>query len=599
MNLVTNDAAGLFLLPLASKLAEDMWNVVNGLGLVFAPFVFLFVYTFFESRAQGLDEGSPAVLAIKSVEKLFYPWLIILIVVVMPVSSALNVEYRQYSCLDNPALTSNSNTSPTRASQTALAAMNLVSQSPSMLAGLVHTVSLGVNEALTSQIACTKGAGRKEVSEIVQSSIPQTESVYRSIVAFNNQCYLPAKTNIREAMATNTPLRYTQDNLNGWAFFPPSYDGNALLMTSAYDGSYLKGRSSSKISIDTPNTWYEQSTKNMTLDCKVAGQNLYDKIEADLVARPNFTDNAKKVLDYASIFNASLTHTQVKHDLVVAVYQNALSTQGSSQSKWLDMETERKKAGWSVFGLSLPSIDSQSSILDDMADYRNEDTDRSVMRSLTNTIVSVGSLATNIYESSKSHAVVLMLPLMVIIVQCILVVALPILTVISGYSYKFLFNWCLLYFSVSLVPFWLNFGMLMETLMLSMSDYSDSLTAHAMNLYQGGVDAYKPYLVSTTSSMFVYLIPIIWIMLVQIVGNVAGSAFMTIVAGAAVVGQQGAELVTQTINRSVEKAVDRAMANKEPNSVGMGGFGASSSSGSPSSGGPELGSNTHTRIGNS
>ncbi len=580
-----------------------MWNVANGLGLVFAPFVFLFVYTFFESRAQGLDEGSPAVLAIKSVEKLFYPWIIILIVVVMPVSNALHVEYRQYSCLDNPALTSNSHTSPTTASQTALAAMNLVSQSPSMLTGLIHTVSLGVNEALTSQIACTKGAGRKEVSDIVQSSLPQTESVYRSIVAFNNQCYLPAKTNIREAMASNMSLRYTQDNLNGWAFYPPSYDGNALLMTSAYDGTYIQGSNTSKISIDTPNTWYDSATRNAILDCKVAGQKLYDKIEDDLVTRPNFTENSAKVLDYASIFNASLQPAQVKHDLVVAVYQNALSTEGSSQSKWLDMETERKKAGWSIFGLSLPSLDSQPSIIEDIAEHSWGGTDSSVMRSVSNTIVSIGSVATNIFESSKSHAVVLILPLMVIIVQCILVVVLPILTVISGYSYKFLFNWCLLYFSVSLVPFWLNFGMLMETLMLSMSDYSDSLIAHAMNLYDGGADAYKPYLVSTTSAMFVYLIPIIWIMLVQIVGNVAGSAFMTVVAGAAVVGQQGAELVTKAIQESAEKAVDRAMASKGGPSVPGFNMG-SSSTGSSSSGvsggnNPALGNNSSSRIGSS
>ena len=108
---------------------------------------------------------------------------------------------------------------------------------------------------------------------------------------------------------------------------------------------------------------------------------------------------------------------------------------------------------------------------------------------------------------------------------------------------KFLYNWILLYFAISLVPFWLALSLQLETLLLSMADYSESIDVHIDNIMeQNGVNI---YLVSSTAATFIYLIPTVWVMLVQIIGNISGSAFMNMVAGAAVVGQSGAQATTQ------------------------------------------------------
>ncbi|MDF9399158.1 conjugal transfer protein TraG N-terminal domain-containing protein [Vibrio sp. 1180_3] len=562
MNLVTNDVSGLFLLPLGAVISDSAWDIFNGLGLIFFPFIIIFVMAFMEARAQGLDEGSPAVLAVKSVEKAFWPMLITIVLVVMPVNNRLDMSYRQYSCMTNPSLTSNNLTDIEQSSETVLKALGFNGASPSIMTGLVHTVSTGVNSALIAGMACTQGASKKEVSQFVDSQAPQSESVYRSIVAFENQCHSLAVSDAREALAQQKTIRVSSDNLNGWSFYPPPFDSEASLMLTAYDGMLIPGEGKAPITITIPNTWFEQSKVGQTMNCSLAGKDLYKKIEDDVLAQDNFTEHAEKMLSYVKLFNGKATASHVKHDLIMVVYNDALK---NGSNKW---DTPSKSSGDnSIFGFSIPTIAPTNigiinNFISEITTGNNrsiEETNTSVTQSITNAMVTIGAIYSNLVESGKAHAVALIGPLLVVMVQTILIGALPILTVLSGYSGKFLYNWVLLYFSISLTPFWLNLATHLETILLSLSDYSESIVTHASNI-KSGTDM-QMYLIATTSAMFVYIIPIIWIMLVQMVGNIAGSSFMTLIAGAAVVGQTGGEALASLGQKGAEAGIRGSSGN--------------------------------------
>lgn len=549
MNLVTNELAGLFLLPISTTLSVGVWDVVNGLGVVFAPFVVLIVKSFFDARAQGLDEGSPAVLAVKMVEKGFWGYLVVIMFVLTPYSSKLKVDHAQFACRDNPSLISNDLAGATEASEGALAALGVnPSVSPPLFYGFVHQVSTGINEAAISQLSCRKGATGAEVANAIDKLMPDTESLYRSAQSFDQKCFKVAQTKAQTALAQNELLRHPTNNKYGWTFHAPDFASNAQLMESVYDGSYIQEKKYSAMTMDVPDVWFNTQLKGQTADCSALAEDLYEKIEQDVRATDDFAENLEKLQNFASIMNPKVTDSEIVHDMVVKVYESTLTHKPTQAAGWSEAEDNK---GWNLGSLFSWQA---THFANNVHKWQASNEDFNLMNTVGSWMVTLGAVGTTISESAKSYAVALMLPLIVVIIQCVLQISLPILTVISGLSYKFLFNWFLLYFSVTLVPFWLNIGLQIETLLLSLSNYSDSLLSHAMNV-RDGIDM-ETYLVSSTSATFVYLVPVIWVMLVQIIGNIAASSFMNAVAGAAIVGQTGADVMGDGANKVADAAGD-------------------------------------------
>jgi hypothetical protein len=286
--------------------------------------------------------------------------------------------------------------------------------------------------------------------------------------------------------------------------------------------------------MQVPDTWFDASIRGDNERCSVLADSLYNKLESDMRAYPGYSDNESKVLAYTQMFNARATAATVRHDLVNIIFDNAVNGDASQQLLWTDANTARNLSA--SLGMATPTTEGEQ-YLKNMEQFENKD--MNLMNSFSNVVVSIGSVFANIEESAKGLAVAMMLPTMVVMVKVVLLASFPLLVVISGYSGKFIYNWVLLYFAISLVPLWINIALQFETLLLSMADYSESVTVHLDNIMeQNGVNI---YLLSSTASTFVYLLPTIWIMLVQIIGNIGGSAFMNMVAGAAVVGQSGSQ----------------------------------------------------------
>lgn len=554
MNIVTNELTGMFLLPLAQTMSLGVWDVINGLGLPFIPFLYIYTKSFFEARAQGLDEGSPAVLAIKLVEKSFIGYVIIIAFVLTPISGQFKVDHRQFSCMDNPSLLNNDLAGANTANNSALSALGVnLDTSPPLYFGLIHQISTGFNEAALSQMTCQKGASANEVVETMKRLIPKTESMAESINSFNQRCYRVAHNKATEAQAANKPLNAQTNTKYNWSFQQPDYAASSGIINSAYSGTLIAGEVNDPLYMEVPDTWFDPINRGENIRCATLAEDLYNKIEQDLRSDSEHEEDTERMLAFASMFNPSLSSAEVTHDMVITVFDNAVAKKTSQDSRW----KEGANKGSQTIGNTNINRDNLEKVMD-ATGYGDVFTivesaldDASPMDAVTETVVNFGGLITTMSESAKSYAVTLILPMIIIIMQAVMLIALPILMVMSGYSWGFLYNWTLLYFSITLAPFWMNVGIQIETILLSMSNYSDSLWSHALNtVSQSNTDM---YIVGGTAATFVYLTPIIWVMLVQIIGNIAGSMFMNMVSGAAIVGQTGADLAQDKAEETAKK----------------------------------------------
>lgn len=560
MQLVTNEMTGMFLLPLANGVGNMVWSILNGIGIIFVPFVYLIIRSFFEAKAQGLDEGSPAVYAIKLLEKSFWGYVIVIIFVLIPTRGELTVEHRQFSCADNPSLLSNDysmaqNSTANHRVLDVLGARDV--SSPSMWVGFLHQLSVGFTETAVSKLSCKRGLTANEVTASLKNQIPQTESVYRSILSFDEQCYNIAQTNIHKAMAEGEVLRSSTSNVQGWHFWPPNYAVDNELMRQAYQGFHLYDRNVNPINMTVPNHWFNHDVKGKTLSCDELAESLYRKIERDMEESDSYAEDISRLLSFSQLTNPSTSESIIKHDMILSVYMSALNERGSKESQWAE-ERESSFNARSLYtglknALMYSSIGQAVSSSQSAYEHFTNKEGPSTLDVVSRQIVALGGLLTSMTETPKSHAAVMMMPIIITLMQTILLVALPLVAVISGYSFKVIFNWSVFYFSVTMSQFWLALGGQVETLLLALLNRGTSLLDHAAVVFQPGMS--DSYLVTSIAATFVYMTPVIWIMIVQILANISATTMMNAVASSAVVGQVGAESFFKNTNKAASRVI--------------------------------------------
>lgn len=392
--------------------------------------------------------------------------------------------------------------------------------------------------------------------------------VYRSIREFNKQCYVVARNNIEEAMSQGKNLTYysssssTSDTKYQWSFYPP--DTTSQLMLNAYNGIIYTGDNYDRLTIEPSKYWFKSSQKGIETDCAVAAKDLYEKIESDFSSSETHQDSVKTVFNFTSLFNPGLTQALVKHDLIIAIYESALKHSGSSQTKW-------QSGSNSEYSNSVPSIMTM------LEEYSKGESGQTFSNALSTTLVALGSMLTDVQESAKSVSATLIIPLMVVVFQLLLCAFLPLLIVISGFKPQVVYSWILLYFAVTLVPFWTNFGVQMETLLLSLASYNE--TVWSTNLNGSNPTGPLIHVLGTAASMFVYIIPMTWVVLVQIVGNIGASALVNAMSGSTDPGQTGTQLMADSAGATAKIAGGKAAKaykswkNEQSKKAGSGGSG--------------------------
>ncbi|MBD0788213.1 conjugal transfer protein TraG N-terminal domain-containing protein [Vibrio sp. Y2-5] len=79
-----SEITGAWLIPYGISLGNNFWAVINETGLFLIPFSLVLCTSFLKARSQGADEGSPAVLFIKILEKRWIGMFMCMYLFVMP-----------------------------------------------------------------------------------------------------------------------------------------------------------------------------------------------------------------------------------------------------------------------------------------------------------------------------------------------------------------------------------------------------------------------------------------------------------------------------------------------------------------------------------
>ncbi|MGR5347517.1 hypothetical protein [Vibrio mediterranei] len=182
---LAQDQSALLLLPFSSYLYEMIWSLLGETKIIFIPIIIVIVSETLSARAQGLDEGSPAVLSIKFVERKCWWFLAVLMLFLLP-GPATNLQVNSYSCGGE----GRGSVVDSSTSYFSTANPNTTVKYPIMF-GAINNVAVAGFEALSGKLYC--GAEYQLQAEKAKKAFVIKDAQRRKEVdVFREQCYLPA-----------------------------------------------------------------------------------------------------------------------------------------------------------------------------------------------------------------------------------------------------------------------------------------------------------------------------------------------------------------------------------------------------------------------
>lgn len=257
------------------------------------------------------------------------------------------------------------------------------------------------------------------------------------------------------------------------------------------------------LTIATGDNWYSSSQRNSTQSCYAVAKELDNAMGQDLESQQGYSGKKQKILKYVQMYQPTASSSDIDNELVKVMYQNVTGgVSGSREESFKEAKQSRINGG---MGVNTPSLERSLNYAADVA-TSNEAAGNFFIDSL----VYVGSFFKTIEETTKAHAALIVMPTLVVLAMGIIIACIPILSLMSGYSIQAMYQVLLMYFGLSLVPYWLNVGLLIQSIMGGMVEGQNLTSAWF------GIEMLSQYIT--------YMAPIIWLILFQVLGTLVGSA---------------------------------------------------------------------------
>lgn len=563
--MLISEPTGLYVLPLAMKLSANAYDLIFELNLFMIPFVIMMIFNIFAARAQGQDEGSPAVLALKKIEVAGIAMIAVMLLFNQPWQTKPKFIYNQYSCSKNPSiLSSEINASDITGSDRFNGYINNIPNLP-ILTGIIHDFATGINGALTSKIPCKTGANIAEVSDSLSKMIPAEEVLYESILTFNQQCYIPALANIKEEQQKGNNLIFDPKTFSSSPANPDKkneyFSFNSVPMKSAYTG--MIGRSPAgdlspypSLTVSTGEYWYASGQRNSTLSCADVASPLAAEMKSDILKSENYADTKRSIMDYVGMYQP-VSGSDIDNEMINVMYQNVVGNLAGSREA--SFEESKRTLNGARFAHSSPSIERSVAYVSNSTE--NKETAGNMF---INALVFVGSIFKGLEETTKAHAALIIMPSLIMVVLGVIIAAIPIISLLSGYSFSAMYQVMLFYFGVCVVPYWLNVGVYFQSLLAGLIDTSLP-TMEKMGL-------------TIVGQYMTYMSPLLWLFLFQVLGTMAGSMLASALQESTGAGDQAYKQVQAMIDR-VKKAGIDSISGQTKNIFGNGQGNNSSGSG--------------------
>jgi len=550
MNFTISDPTGLFTLPFLITMAENAYNLMNELGLIFIPFTFVIVQSFFDSRSQGADEGAEAVIFVKLIESRFIPMFLILLLAVMPVTDSVspNFKYRAYQCTDAPSILVALDSVEDLRPNTNYA--NLYGNSnPSMLFGIVNEIGAAINGVGIGSLNCEAGINRNEVGEILSKIEVHKAIRAKALKEFDKQCYTKAVGSINRLESNNDTLNVDFNSAPYNSIDSLAYDSPALI--KMYNGTITSPMRDPMLFI-VPDYWDEIETGvGETATCEYISSTITNEIKTDLYATSafsvtgDFNSMASRVYKTINTPNgANFTLSDAVQEMTRASYRNTATSWYNPLMKRASIEKTPTVETRAV--VNNQAVNSTTSY---NTSYSSPSYQQPTQGGITNSAVSglayFGAMWSNLTKSIETLTYLRITPVILTIMQgCILAFG-GIVLLLSGYNSRVLLHLALFYFSLSLVPFFMNVGVIFDNVITGLVENK----SNGLNISNSSVIE----IVNLAGTTLIILCPLAWLTLVQLLGIHVTNTMDLAGAGNAskTTANMGVQKVMQTMNSGI------------------------------------------------
>lgn len=544
--LYVQESLGQVVIPYGISIGNTIWETVNTLGLIFIPFAAIYLVAFFTSRAQGQDEGSPAVLAIKIIEKGFYSSCAVLFLFMIPTTNGIEVSYNHYLC--GAGIESSQ---PYQALQhsamTDVTYSQVVTKTPYLPLGwgIVNNLAVGSSEALSGAMnVCTSATAVQAKLDEAYIKVDDKNLEY-NLNIFNEQCFTKAQDAwaTAEAKGETYTTEGTEYERRRLRFFDTYM--KKMYTVHNYSMSIKSAMFSDQSGID--NSWKPKaygsnysSNYSVNTDLNIPCYEASDSYKQQL--SDYIKNDAKLTAALARITTASTVFPQEENGKEVSTSITAAEMEGDYiHQAFLDVimgkralfETTPKLAAVENQSWAAKTWDYVSSLWTALWD--------SPGTAAKEVLVYAGASLEIFPNAAGIINLYIVAPLYVSIITAVLYAATPLIVLMSGYSWKFVYNIILTHVYLAMIPYVLNISYAIVNIILI---YADSYYGSLQKI--GGLE----------SVLYVYTascVPIMcltgWTMISAIYGLNLGSFISAIIAQNGVAaGRQGFEKAKQGLS---------------------------------------------------
>ncbi|WP_181317668.1 conjugal transfer protein TraG N-terminal domain-containing protein [Photobacterium phosphoreum] len=554
MTMVANDLSDVFMLPLSTYIADQIWSVIEDTKLFLVPFIIMMIVAIGQAKRQGVDEGNAAIQAYKAIEVSTISMFLIMLVACKPMSvagnfTATSISVKNYSCLiGGGAVVGGGRMS-------GLGIFNSIDKneflnnpyirqvpptSPTLLGGLLNQFGIGITNAAIASLPCTPHESLRYAYSKVDTYEPDKPKLKTMVKMFNNQCYKQGlnRRAINESSKTNGSgtINYSYDSPELMAMYhgnPTAKDGETGTMQFVIDKDYWTG--SNPAEIGNNSTQQNLDPRKTIVTCADAAREIQRQIGIDVASGA-----AHK--EFATIQADSSAAGQRKSE--VLVYNNIISGKGSVYNR-TTAAISNSSAGQFVNSVQ-NGIQGGIGVLGATKDLLwNHDPSRAF-----NVINGGVGEAMTLLRARQVHNYQMIAPLVISIIKGVLIIAMPLILFLTGFNGKTLLTLIVAYVAIDFSKFFLEIGNLIDEALLSFREITAMSDASSAGSDQLNVLA----ALTTVGQYSTYMLVGVWYMFAGWMG-VKMIAPMQMAQSTAEDTNQGAQAAAQLGTKAATTAV--------------------------------------------
>ena len=476
MTMVANDLSDVFMLPLSTYIAGQIWSVIEVTKLFLIPFILMMIIAIGEAKRQGVDEGNSAIQAYKAIEVSTVGMFLIMLIACKPMSvagnfSAASVSVKNYSCLIGGGAVVGGgkmsglgifNTIPKSDFLNNVYIRQIPATSPTLLGGLLNQFGIGITNAAIASLPCVPHESLRYAYSKVDTYEPDKPKLKTMVKMFNQQCYKQGLN--RRAIGESTKpngsgtINYSYDSPELMAMYrgnPMAKDGETGTMQFVINKSYWTGANPAEIGNNS--TQRHLDPRKTIVTCADAAVEIQRQLGIDVAS-----GEASKEFKTIQPDNSAAS----QHKSEALLYNNIISGNGSIMNRMESSVSGGTLGNIAHYGGD--GIEAGASFLGAIKDLAlHKDPTRTF-----NIINGAFGEAMTLVRARQVHNYQMIAPLVISIIKGVLIIAMPVILFLTGFNGKTLLTLIIAYVAIDFSKFFLELGNLIDESLLSFRDVS-------------------------------------------------------------------------------------------------------------------------------